>query len=217
VSDDRFTVVPLAEIDGLFQPDQPGWHMVRSTLGITAFGINAWQATEAGQNVIAEHDEVSGGAGEHEEVYVVVSGRATFTVEGERLEAPSGTVLFVRDPTVKRGAVAEEADTVVLVVGGRPGEAFSVSPWEKASEALRFWTSGDWDKAIEMLERQLADDPENATLTYNLACAESRGGRLDAAIEHLTRAVELRPAFAESAPTDPDLEAIRGRPGFPNA
>jgi tetratricopeptide (TPR) repeat protein len=212
---DRFAVVPLGDVAGYTGAGQPQWHMVRSELGIQAFGINAWRATEAGQQVIGVHDELSGGAGGHEEVYVVVSGRATFTVDGETVDGAPGTVVFVRDPAVKRAAVAEEPGTVVLVVGGKRGEAFSISPWELSSEALRYWTTEEWDRAIELLSRQHADDPANPNVVYNLACAESRAGRTDDAIAHLERAVALRPAFAESAPDDPDLEAIRDHPGFP--
>ena len=57
--------------------------------------------------------------------------------------------------------------------------------------------------------------PTNANVLYNLACAESRSGRDGAAIEHLTRAVDLVPRFAELAQTDGDLDAIRGDGRFP--
>ena len=80
---ERFEVVRLEDVDGFTGPSQVHWHMLRRTLGIEAFGINAWRSTSAGQQVIGEHDEVSGGAGGHEEIYVVVSGHASFTVAGE--------------------------------------------------------------------------------------------------------------------------------------
>jgi len=214
---DRYTVVRLEDVDGYAGDGQPFWHMVRRTLGIEAFGINAWRATEAGQDLIGEHDEVSGGAGGHEEVYVIVSGSATFTVAGENLAAPAGTVVFVRDPTTRRAAIADEANTVVLVVGGKPGEAFAVSPWETGAEALRYWPTGEWEQAIELLSRQHAEDPENAIVVYNLACAESRAERAADAIAHLRRAIELRPAFADGAQTDPDFDPIRADPDFPQA
>ena len=210
----RFETANLRDIAGYEEPGKASWHMVRQELGISAFGVNAWRSTEPGQTVIGEHDELSDGAGGHEELYVVVSGHATFTVDGEKVAAPAGTVVFVGDPTVKRSAVGDEADTTILVVGGKPGEAFTTSPWEESSHVLRYWTTGEWDRAIEVLERQLADDPENAAAAYNLACAESRGGRLDEALDHLARAVELRPSFAEGAQTDTDLVAIRDHPRF---
>jgi tetratricopeptide (TPR) repeat protein len=118
---------------------------------------------------------------------------------------------------LKRAAVADETDTVVLVVGGKRGEAFSVSPWEESGEALRFWTTQEWDRAIEFLARRHAEDPENANTVYNLACAESRAGKTDDALDHLERAIALQPSFAESATADPDFAPIRDDPRFPLA
>jgi len=210
-----FQLLRLDEIEGYAEDGRPRWHMIRSALGIESFGINAWRATAAGQELIGEHDELGSGAGGHEELYFVLSGRATFTVDGERVDAPAGSILFIKDPATRRAAVADEASTEILVIGGRPGAAFSVSPWERSAEALRCWTTGDWDRAIEILNAQLAEDPTNANVLYNLACAESRSGRDGAAIEHLTRAVDLVPRFAELAQTDGDLDAIRGDGRFP--
>lgn len=209
------TVVRLEDVDGYAEEGRPRWHMVRSTLGISAFGVNAWRATAPGQQVISDHDELGDGAGGHEELYLVVSGHATFTVGDETVDAPAGTIVFVRDPAMKRAAVADEADTAVLVVGGKAGEAFTVSEWETSAEALRYWTTQDWERAIQLLSHRLAELPENASVAYNLACAESRGGHGDDAVEHLRRAIELRPSFAENARDDPDLAAIRDRPDFP--
>jgi tetratricopeptide (TPR) repeat protein len=210
-----FQLLRLDEIEGYAEDDRPRWHMIRSVLGIESFGINAWRATAAGQEIIGDHDELGPGAGGPEELYFVLSGRATFTVDGQRVDAPAGSILFVKDPATRRGAIADEASTEILVIGGRPGAAFSVSPWERSAEALRCWTTGDWDRAIEILTAQLAEDPANANVLYNLACAESRSGRDGAAIEHLTRAVDLVPRFAELAQTDGDLDAIRGDGRFP--
>lgn len=207
-------VVRLDEIEGLAEEGRPRWHMIRSVLGIEAFGVNAWRATEAGQVLIGEHDEIGQGAGRHEELYLVLSGRATFTIDGEEAPAPAGTIVFVKEPATRRSAVADEAGTTVLVVGGRPGEAFSVSPWERSAEALRCWASEDWGRAIEVLEAQLAGDPDNANVLYNLACAESRDGREDDALDHLARALELAPRFADNAREDPDFARLREDPRF---
>jgi len=78
------------------------WKPVRRTLGIEAFGINAYTG-DAGEHVVEEHDEQGGGAGRHEEVYAVISGRATFTVAGDEIDARPGTLVFVRDPAARRG------------------------------------------------------------------------------------------------------------------
>jgi tetratricopeptide (TPR) repeat protein len=211
----RFRVMRLDEIDGYADEGRPRWHMIRAMLGIQSFGINAWRATEAGQVIIGEHDELGQGAGGHEEVYLVLAGRATFTVDGQDVAAPAGSLVYVEDPRVRRSAVASEAGTTVLVIGGRPGAAFSISPWERSAEALRFWTTEEWDRAIEVLETQLAEDPGNANVLYNLACAESRGGHLERAVGHVLEAIEMEPRFRALAEDDTDLEAIRGDKRFP--
>jgi tetratricopeptide (TPR) repeat protein len=214
---ERSQVMRLDEIEGYADEGRPRWHMIRTMLGIESFGINAWRATAAGQVIIGEHDELGEGAGKHEELYLVLSGRATFTLDGELLAASAGSLVFVKEPQIRRSAVADEAGTTVLVIGGRPGAAFSVSPWERSAEALRFWTTGEWDRAIEVLKAQLAEDPANANVLYNLACAESRGGYLEPAIYHIQEAVALAPRFAAMAQGDADLEAIRGDARFPGA
>ena len=211
---DRYAVVPIDDLVGYEIAGQARWHMIRSTLGVQAFGINAWTATEDGQQLIGEHDEAAGEA--HEELYVVLAGHATFTVDGEEVDAPQGTVVHVADPAVKRGAVVATG-TTVLVVGAKPGEAFTPSQWELSSQALRYWSTEEWDKAIEVLEGHLAETPDNAGVYYNLACANARAGRPEEALDRLTRAVELQPTFAEYAQNDDDLASIRGDERFPSA
>jgi hypothetical protein len=107
---------------------------VRRHLGIAAFGANARVAREAGDVLVMPHDERAGGpygTEGHEELYVVLRGHATFTVDGREVDAPAGTLLFVRDPAVVRSAVAAVPDTAVLGVGAAPGEAYRVAPWEQ--------------------------------------------------------------------------------------
>ncbi len=149
---DRYVVRRIEDVGVFTDEERARWHPIRTELGITAFGINAWRASGAGQELIEEHDEVGGGAGGHEELYVVLSGRATFTVDGETVDAPAGQLVFVSDPAVKRSAVAAEAGTTVLVAGGKRGEAFSVSPWERYAEGLRFFATKEYDRALEFFE-----------------------------------------------------------------
>lgn len=209
---DRYAVVPIREL-GYAIPGQAHWHTIRSTLDVQAFGINAWTATEDDQRLIGEHDEAEGEA--HEELYVVLSGHATFTLDGETVDAPEGTVVHVPDPAVKRGATAARG-TTVLAVGAKRGEAFTPSSWERSAEALRYWPTEEWDEAIAVLERHLAETPDNGGVHYNLACAKARAGRADEALEHLSRAVELQASFAGYAQSDEDLVSIRDHEGFPS-
>jgi tetratricopeptide (TPR) repeat protein len=208
-------VVRLDQIEGISEEGRPTWRPIRSALGIVAFGVNAWESTADGQELISEHDEIGPGAGEHEELYLVTAGHATFTVDGETIDAPQGTLVFVADPTSRRGAVGEVNGTTILAIGAKAGEAFSISPWERSAEALRFWRTQEWDKAIEALSAQLDERPDSAGTLYNLACAEARAGRRDDALYHVRRAIEVDGRFAEHAQTDPDLDSVRGDERFP--
>ena len=106
------------------------WRPVRHHLGIGAFGAGVWLG-DAGVELIEEHTELVENADEHEELYLVVRGRATFTVEGETIEAPAGTFVAVPDPAASRRAVAEEDGTVVYAVGAPRGRAYEISRWER--------------------------------------------------------------------------------------
>jgi hypothetical protein len=107
------------------------WLPIRSTLGVRALGINAYVGS-AGERLINEHDETEDLAGSqrHEELYVVLRGGATFTVDGEDVELADADILFVDDPSSRRGAVATRGDTLVLAIGGPVDEAYRPAPWE---------------------------------------------------------------------------------------
>jgi hypothetical protein len=126
-----WSAVAIEDVKSYDGPGASDWKPLRHHFGIRAFGLNAWIADHAGQELVQEHDEVDEpGAGGHEEVYAITRGRATFTVDGERVDAPAGTVVHVADPRIVRSAVAEEPGTVVLCVGAEPGKAFEPSAWE---------------------------------------------------------------------------------------
>jgi mannose-6-phosphate isomerase-like protein (cupin superfamily) len=109
-----------------FAHDNRKTHDVRGFFGVQSFGVNAFEAHE-GELLIVPHDEVPEGE-QQEELYVVVEGRARFVCDGEPVELGSGEALFAR-PGVKREAVAMETPTVVLIVGGRPGEPYTPPIW----------------------------------------------------------------------------------------
>ena len=195
-------------------PNNTSWAMVRTQFDIQSFGVNAWIAEEAGVEVIGDHDELGERSGNHEELYFVSAGHATFTVNGDEIDAPAGTFVFVRDPAAKRKAIATEAGTTVLVAGGKPGEAFTPSPWERNSEGLVHFANEDYDKAAEAYEQFLEETPGDAGFLYNLACAESRLGRTESALKHLRQSVETDEQFKKNAIEDPDFDAIRDEPEF---
>jgi tetratricopeptide (TPR) repeat protein len=178
--------------------------------------VNAYWAEKAGDELIEEHDELGAGAGKHQELYVVVGGAARFIVAGDEFEAPTGTVVFVRDPAARRAAVATEPNTTALAVGGTPGQPYEVSPWEWVAEAIPAWRSGDYAAARATIENGLREYPENPSLLYDLACLEALMGETEAAIEHLHRAVELMPEYAKDAREEEDFASIRDHPAFPH-
>ncbi len=190
---------------------------MRVRFGIESFGVNAYTAPADGGRVIEEHDELSAGAGRHEELYFVVRGHAVFTLDGAEVDAPEGTFVFVSDPKVRRGAVGLEKGTTVLVAGGVPGKAFQASPWEAWLEASPHLEAGEPERGIEIFEHTLAAYPGNPNVLYNLACIEALAGRADDALEHLAQAVEGDPRTREWAQTDSDFDAIRADPRFPVA
>jgi tetratricopeptide (TPR) repeat protein len=144
----------------------------------------------------------------------VLSGKATFTVDGQTVDGPAGTIVFVRDPAVQRKAVADEAGTRILAIGAKRGEAFVPSPWERSAPAFPFFASKEYDKAIEVLEAAHAEFPDDATVLYNLACAESMSGHTAEALDHLRQSAASGERFRELAKTDTDFDPIRGEPGF---
>jgi len=195
-------------------PGRPGRVYLRRDLGIDSFGVNAFYQGVAGEPVIGEHDELGPGANRHEELYVVVAGNCTFTVDGETVEAPLGTALFVADPASKRSAVANVEGTTVLCVGGRPGEAFEQSANEAISDFFPLYREKDYAGALAACRKGLETHPHNPLVLYNVACLEALVGNTDAAWEPLREALESRPAFKELAAKDTDLDALRDDPRF---
>ena len=108
------------------------WRPVRHHLGIEAFGAGTWHG-EAGAELIEEHTERDENTDEHEELYLVMRGRATFTVGGDEIDAPAGTLIAVSDPALRRKAVAVEDGTAILAVGAPRGRAYEASRWELRS------------------------------------------------------------------------------------
>jgi tetratricopeptide (TPR) repeat protein len=205
------THIHLDELDRIELDDGFEWRPVRRRFDIRAFGVNAY-APGAGGQVVEEHSESTLG---HEEIYLVLRGRARFTVDGNEHELGPGELVFVQDPSLRRGAVALTDDTIVLALGGKPGAAHEPSAWETMFAAVPAAREGRWTDAIRMHEEALAEQPGSAPLLYNLACMESRGRRPLEALTHLSEAIALDPTWAEYAAKDTDFDPIRAEPGFP--
>jgi tetratricopeptide (TPR) repeat protein len=205
---DKRVVARLGEIEEIDDGREP-FRPVRHHFGITSFGVTAWTGRAAGDRIINEHDE----AGEDEELYLVHSGSATFELDGERVDAPAGTFVFAR-PGVVRTAYAEEPQTTILALGGRPGQAYEADGWELWAPFNPLYLEGRYAEAADAAREVAGAHPEYAGLLYNLACCESLAGRTADALEHLTRAIDRSARFRTFAADDADLDPIRDEPAF---
>jgi tetratricopeptide (TPR) repeat protein len=203
-----YAVAHLGEIEEISDgrcPSRP----VRHHFGITSFGVNAWTGHDAGDRIINEHDE----SDENEELYLVQQGRASFELDGERVDAPAGTLVFAR-PGVKRTAFAEEPETTIIAVGGTPGEAYEPHGYEIWAPLRPLYEAGDYAEVADRLRVVAEAHPDYADLFYNLACCESLAGQTAEALEHLRKAIELSDQVREYAKADSDFDPVRDEPAF---
>jgi hypothetical protein len=207
-----FDVVALDDIEPGTEHDGRVPLNIRRHFDIRAFGIRVNRAVGEG-HVIGEHDEVGLGASGQEELYLVLSGAATFTVGDEEIDAPAGTLVFVRDPATRRGAVSKEAGTSVLAIGGTPGKPYELPLGELMSPMWDAYRDEDYEGALAALQPVVAERPQ-ALVLFNIACMEARLGRIDDAIGHLRQAVEDDDRIKEHIRTDEDLTSLRDDPRF---
>jgi tetratricopeptide (TPR) repeat protein len=205
----RYAVARIDDIDEVSDGRVPS-RPIRHHFGITSFGVNAWIGREAGDRIINEHDETQA---EEEELYLVQRGLARFELDGEQLEAPAGTLVFVR-PSVKRTAFAQEPGTTIIALGGTPGRAYEPAGYEVWAPLVPLYQAGEYAEAADRGRELIEAHPEYFGLLYNVACCESLAGRTAAAIEHLRLAVERSAQSRALAAKDPDFDPIRDEPAF---
>jgi mannose-6-phosphate isomerase-like protein (cupin superfamily) len=187
---------------------------VREHLGIHAFGINAYTPGEEGV-LVNEHDESGTG---QEELYIVLDGNATFEIDGETIDAPAGTFVYVEAGSLRKAT----GDGTVLAVGGTPGEAYQGIDWGDAwplhRESMAAYGEQRYGDAVAAVRSALEHMPDHAGLNYNYACfATLAGDTGDETFAHLRRSVELLPRFREDARKDGDFDAVRDDPRFEEA
>jgi hypothetical protein len=180
------------------------WRPVRGALGTRIVGMGAYTADRAGQVVIEGHTESEDGLN-HEEVYLVLRGRATFTLDGDELDAPAGTFVAVLDPSVHRRAVAAEAGTAVLALGALPSFVPSDSEWiERARPHLR----SDPERAIAILDDLRAVKPDGPVAEVAAAFIALARGDQAAARAALSGLIARRPDLLPVLADDQDLEPL---------
>lgn len=203
-----YSLAHLDQIAEITDGRQP-WRPVRHHFHITSFGVNTWTGHEAGARILNEHDE----EGENEELYLVHSGRARFEFDGEKVDAPAGTFVFV-EPGIKRTAFAEDAETTILALGGTPGQAYEPDGWELWAPVAPLYEAGKYAEAVDKARAIVEANPEYAALLYNLACCESLAGRKEDAVKHLRSAIERSAQLRRLAVEDSDLAAVRDDPAI---
>ena len=203
-----YRIATVDELQDIAYRQDTHMRPVRHHLGINAFGTNAWTAGNVGDRLMPEHAEDEG----IEELYVVLRGRARFEIDGDTVDAPQGTLVFVR-PGGNRTAFAEEAETTVLAVGSRVGQPYEVGGWEVWAEFHPAYEAGDYDAVIAGA-RETLEASGYASPLYNLACCEALTGRNEDAIGHLRVAFERRPSLRDLANEDTDLDPLREEPAF---
>jgi quercetin dioxygenase-like cupin family protein len=205
---DGYRILSLDEIEPVFAHQQQAKLLaVRRLLGFQAAGVNAWTG-DTGERLVPPHEEDSG----NEELYVVVRGRASFTVGDETADAPAGTLIFV-PPGDHRAATAAEDATIVLAVGATRGEPFRSFAWEDYAIADAYRREGRIEDGRAVLAAAIDAQPASWGVAYNAACWESLAGNPDAAFERLRRAVALdEEEVRRHAASDSDLDPLRDDP-----
>ena len=203
----------VAQLDQIEEFADEGCHYrpIRHHLGITAFGATAWTAHAAGDRVINEHDD--GDPTADQELFVVLRGHAVFELEGTRVDAPAGTLVFA-PPHTKRKASATEDGTTILALEGTPGKAYEPRGWELWAPLFPRYQAGEYAEVADRLREVVAASPQYPMLFFNLACCESLTGRTSDALEHLRHAIAMSEEFRENAKNDSDLDPIRDDPAF---
>jgi tetratricopeptide (TPR) repeat protein len=195
------------------EPQERTYVQLRRELDIGSFSIFAVEA-DAGKELVAERTTTGYAADRHEELFVVVRGSAKFAVDGQEIDAPQGTAIFVRDVEAKRKAKALEDGTTILVVGGRRGEAWRPTPGEAMQEFFPHYEAKDYEAALRVAEQVLEEYPGNGLAHFNIACMQSLLGETDRALKHLRKALAAAPPLVENARTDEDFAPIRDDPRF---
>jgi hypothetical protein len=175
---------------------------VRSLLGLRAFGAGGFVGREPGDLVVERHAEADGGRG-HQELYVVLRGRARFVVDGERVDAPAGTLVLV-EPEARREAVAVEAGTAVLALGAPPTY---VPAGEEYMARVRALTDRP-AAAREVAEAGLRELPDSPGARYAMALAAAAGGDRAEARRWLDEAVAMVPDLRREAGADAVLAGL---------
>ena len=92
----------------------PGFRKIRTTLGVTAFGVNGVVYPPHYVGPAHYHDT-------QDELYFVHSGSAIFTIDGQEHAVGEGGLVHVESTTPRQITNASDEELVLVVVGGKGG------------------------------------------------------------------------------------------------
>jgi hypothetical protein len=201
---DGWSVLHLDAVEAVpWRGTELEWRPIRAALGTRIVGMAAYTAERVGQEVVEDHTEDRDGRG-HDEVYVVLRGRATFRLGDEVVDAPAGTFLSV-DSSVRRHAVAAEPGTAVLALGGPATFEPAGSDWiERARPHMRERP----ERARAVLEELRAERPGSLALLIGEALLYASQGDDSAARASLGAAIDRQPLLRAEAEREPLLAPL---------
>ncbi|HWH20150.1 MAG TPA: cupin domain-containing protein [Solirubrobacterales bacterium] len=100
------------------------WILARRALGTSAFGYNLVEIEPGG--ALPEHDESGSG---QVELYVVLEGEATVSIDGVEQAAPSGTFASIEPDSARTLMNRSDAPVTALLIGVVPSEGYGPPSW----------------------------------------------------------------------------------------
>lgn len=209
----QWKAVRLDEVEAVpWRGSELVWRPVRAALDSRVVGLSAYTASRPGQEIVEDHVETLDGRG-HEEVYVVLRGRARFVLDGEEVDASAGMLIAV-GPDVKRAAVAIDADTAVLALGGPPDFVPAESEW---IDRARPHMNDDPRRARQLIDELRQEHPESAAVPLAEAIFAAARGDRTGAIAWIRAGVAISPAVREFALGEPLLADLVTESDAPEA
>jgi hypothetical protein len=199
---DGWRAVGLDDIEQLSWRDTDlVWLPLRWALDTRIAGFSAYIAQHTGQTIVEPHTESGDGRG-HEELYVVLRGAVEFRLGESQLDVAAGGFVLIRDPSVRRSAVALVPDTAVLAIGDEPRFEPAIGEW---IERARAYASTEPARAWAVVDELRQEHSPNPGVDIAEAIVATRCGERDRARAALARVLLERPALSADLARDPDL------------
>ena len=121
-----YTIKHIDDMEAIFGG---GFVRARAELGVSSFGMQVLNFPPNADRH-PEHDHAEEG---QEEVYVVMSGRGTIAIDGERVDLEPGVCVRV-GPSARRKITTGDEPMRLLALGGFPGRPYESWPISELGE-----------------------------------------------------------------------------------